>query len=206
MWLNAQERVKEQLRELDARLVGAIALDDRHSNITSTVSIVRWMLTGQKRARGWSAEAGVSGMDIRAARRFGPTILDWLEAGQPDNALQPQLLAQGAIRLRPSLVILERRGARLFPNWAIRARRLGPRGDPARQKVLKKFKIALFVSIFILSPVSAGLAKLTTIVQRKKVMNDVNYFSGTAYVKGKIGREFPKDDPLASRVNGGSRE
>lgn len=189
MWLNAQERVKNRLQELNARLVGNIALDDKHPNIASTLSIVRWMLKGQKEATEKSPEAGVSMADIKASKRFGNTILYWLQEQQADDALQPQLLAEGAIQLRPNLIVMEGNGARLFPNWAANARKLGLPGDPARQKVLKKFKVVLFISIFILSPVSGSLAKLKTILQKKKIMDDLHYFRGIKYIKGKIGKD-----------------
>ncbi|RQO31670.1 dialkylrecorsinol condensing enzyme DarA [Taibaiella sp. KBW10] len=187
MWLNAQEKVKQRLIELNASLVGNIALDDKNPNITSTLTIVRWMLKGQKEATEKAPEAGVAQKDIQDTARFGPTILDWLRKGQQDD-LQTQLLAQGAIQLRPNLIVMEGNGARLFPNWANNARKLGLPGDPARQKVLKKFKVTLFISIFILSPLSGGLAKLKTLLQKKKITEDLAYFKQTKYIKGKIGK------------------
>lgn len=187
MWLNAQEKVKQSLLNLNARLVGNIALDDKNPNITSTLTIVRWMLKGEKAATEKAPEAGVSMQDIQASARFGPTILHWLQGNQQDD-LQSKLLEQGAIQLRPNLIVMEGNGARLFPNWAANARKLGLPGDPARQKVLKKFKVTLFISIFILSPISGGLAKLKTLLQKKKIMEDLAYFRQTAYQKGKIGK------------------
>src|SRR5688500_5654014 len=43
MWLGAQEKVKRRLLEANARLVGHIALVDRSGNLTSLITILRWM-------------------------------------------------------------------------------------------------------------------------------------------------------------------
>lgn len=185
MWLRAQEKVKERLQALNATLVGNIALDDKHPNLASTMSIVRWMIHGQKEASEKYPEAGVSTTDIHDTRRFGPTILHALEQGQLDT-LQDQLLEQGAIPLRPNLIVMEGNGAKQFPKWAANTLKYGKAGDPARKKMLKKFKITLFVAIFILSPISGGLARLKTLLTRKKTATDLAYFRQVAFVPGKI--------------------
>lgn len=185
MWLRAQEKVKARLLELDANLVGNIALDDKHPNLASTMSIVRWMIHGQKEASDKYPEAGVSTADIKDTRRFGPTILDALTQGQLAT-LQLNLLKQGAIPLRPNLIVMEGNGARQFPKWAANTLKYGKAGDPARKRMLKKFKVTLFIAIFILSPISGGLAKLKTLLTRKKTAADLAYFRQVAFVPGKI--------------------
>lgn len=185
MWLRAQEKVKESLLSLGATLVGNIALDDKHPNLASTMSIVRWMIHGQKEASDKYPEAGVSTGDIKDTRRFGPTILHALEQGQLDT-LQVQLLEQDAIPLRPNLIVMEGNGARQFPKWAANTIKQGKAGDPARKKMLKKFKVTLFIAIFILSPVSGGLARLKTLLTKKKTAENLAYFRQVAFVPGKI--------------------
>src|SRR5688572_14168793 len=49
MWLGAQEKVKRRLRDINAKLVGHVALIDRSPNITSLITILRWMFTGNRK-------------------------------------------------------------------------------------------------------------------------------------------------------------
>lgn len=185
MWLRAQEMVKEKLLELKANLVGHIVFDDKHPNIASTMSIVRWMIHGQKEASEKYPEAGVSTHDIHDAQRFGTTILDALQQNNWQQ-LQQNFLAQGAIPLRPNLIVMESNGSKQFPKWATNTLKLGAAGDPARVKKLKQFKTTLFIAIFILSPISGGLAKLKIMLQKKKTASDMAYFQQVRFEPGRI--------------------
>lgn len=186
MWLNAQEKVKASLLALNAQLVGNIVLEDRHSNLVALFTIIRWMFKGQKEASGWLPTAGVSDEEMAAAQRFGRPILEHLRAGTLDR-LQEELLRLDAVILRPNLVIIERRGAAQFPKWAAKARAKGLPGNPERKKVIGIFKRLLMVSIFVLSPISALLARLQVAFSHRKLKREVAYFKGVDYEKGRIG-------------------
>ncbi len=75
MWLNAQEKVKQKLIDLNANLVGNIVLFDRSPNLLSILTIIRWSFKGQKEAIKYMLEAGVQKKDIQNASRFGNIIL-----------------------------------------------------------------------------------------------------------------------------------
>ena len=47
MWAMAQEKVKKIFQELNAKLVGNIALADRNPNLISAYTIVKWMFSGE---------------------------------------------------------------------------------------------------------------------------------------------------------------
>lgn len=185
MWLHAHETVKQALRDIGAQHVGSIVLEDRHSNLTSLLTILRWLFKGQKEASGRLPAAGVSDQDIRNAERFGQPILKHLQANTLQQ-LQDELLRLDAIILHPNLIVLERRGVSQFPKWAKRARAKGEPGNPARKPVLKNFKRLLMLAIFVLSPISSLTAKLITLLNRKKLEAEVNYFRSVAYLPGKF--------------------
>ena len=72
MWINAQEKNKKLLKNAGAKLVGNIALVDKHNNYASLVTILYWMLTGKKdRKWGIFPKPGVSDEDIAEASVFG---------------------------------------------------------------------------------------------------------------------------------------
>lgn len=50
MWLNAFVRVKKLIHATSAKLVGNVALVDKHANLVSFVTIFHWMLHGKKTA------------------------------------------------------------------------------------------------------------------------------------------------------------
>ena len=114
MWLGAQEKVKRRLRDAKAKLVGHIALVDNSPNLTSLVTILRWMLTGKKDAFWFFPAAGVSQQDIQNASVFGEIIDKSFQINNFDS-LQFALNQKGAITVKPGLVLAgKERSKRLF--------------------------------------------------------------------------------------------
>lgn len=185
MWLNAQESVKVQLQRLGANHIGNIVLEDKHGNLTSTLTIIRWLFKGQKKASGRLPDAGVSEQDIRDTQRYGKPILRHIKEGRTE-ALQQDLLHLGAVHLRPNLIVLEKRGVSQFPKWANKARRKGGPGAAERKPVIKLFSRILITAIFVLSPVSSLTAKIKTALKKKQLLKEVEYFKSTDYQTGKL--------------------
>ena len=148
MWLKAQERVKKELQECGARLVGNIALVDRNSNLLSAVTIVYWMMTGKKdRKWGLFPKPGVSDEDIANTRVFGDTVLQYLTS-ENWQALQPALVAQKAVEVKSNLMFIEPRATKLFSIWANFI--IKRKNRPAWLVV---FKYYLFIALFVIAPV-----------------------------------------------------
>src|SRR5580704_8847094 len=96
MWISAMERVKGILKIKEARLVGNIALVDRHANFVSFVTILYWMFTGKKdRYLNIFPKPGVADQDITNTKAYGETVLEHLEQNNWDN-LQTELVRQKA--------------------------------------------------------------------------------------------------------------
>ena len=92
MWIMAQEKVKHLLNDCGAKLVGNVALVDRHINHISVITIVQWMFTGvKKKYLGIFPKPGVSQKDINEAGKFGVVISECLINGDYTN-LQNKLL------------------------------------------------------------------------------------------------------------------
>jgi hypothetical protein len=49
MWMLFSGKTESIFKELKAKLVGNIALVDRHDNYTSVLTILRWLTTGKKK-------------------------------------------------------------------------------------------------------------------------------------------------------------
>lgn len=148
MWLNAQEKVKDYLKEANANLVGNIALFDRNNNSISAITILYWMLTGKKdRMWGIFPKPGVAEEDIEQVGNHGATVLERLQEGNWEK-LQEQLVAAKAAEVKSNLMFIEHRAKRLFAIWAnLIIKRKN------RTLWLKIFKYYLVIALFIVAPI-----------------------------------------------------
>ncbi|HET9279790.1 MAG TPA: hypothetical protein VFN95_16455, partial [Flavitalea sp.] len=175
MWLGAQEKVKRRLLEADARLVGHMALVDRSGNLTSLITILRWMFTGNKNPFWFFPPAGVSEQDIQHAAVFGKLINAALQANNFNN-LQDSLNREGAIEIKPNLVLMEKRGQKAFSVWAKFVAMGGAVHSTGRKLRVYIFMYLLPTAIFILSPLLWLLSKIMLVVKRKQLDLEVSYY------------------------------
>lgn len=175
MWLGAQEKVKRRLQSLNARLVGHIALVDKSGNLTSLITILRWMLTGNKKPFWFFPSAGVSQTDIEHSQAYGHLINQALETGEYES-LQTKLNAAGAIDIKPNLVLMERRGQKAFSIWSKFIASGGPLHSTGRKIRVYIFMYLLPTAIFILSPLLWTLSKVMLIVKRRELVEEVEYY------------------------------
>ncbi|MFC5875407.1 hypothetical protein SAMN05443633_10624 [Chryseobacterium arachidis] len=166
MWMFSQEKLKVYLKNMKARLVGNIALVDRHDNYTSVLTILRWMTTGQKEKSGMLPAAGVSDEEIQGSVKYGEIIEKHLKNNDLDT-LQPDLVKNGAVEIRAFLVRVEKVGNKIFTIWS----NLIMKKKEKRPLLIKFFKVYLMAAIWIISPIVLVLHLLTTPIfwfKRKK--------------------------------------
>jgi len=148
MWMLSQEKLKVYLRDLKAQLVGNIALVDRHDNYTSVLTILRWLTTGQKEKSGILPAAGISNEEIIGSVKYGKIIEGHLRENSLKN-LQPDLVKNGAVEIRPFLVRVEKVGNKIFTIWS----NLIIKKKEKRPLLIKFFKVYLMAAIWIISPI-----------------------------------------------------
>lgn len=175
MWLGAQEKVKRRLKEINATLIGHVALMDRSSNLTSLITILRWMFTGDKKPFWIFPAAGVSQNDIDHARTYGELINEAI-ASENYTSLQTKLNEEGAIDIKPNLVLLERRGQKAFSVWSKFIASGGPIHSSGRKLRVYIFMYLLPTAIFFLSPLLWVLSKIMLTINRKQLLQEVEYF------------------------------
>ncbi|WP_312341066.1 dialkylrecorsinol condensing enzyme DarA [Chryseobacterium binzhouense] len=147
MWMLSQEKLKVYLKNLNAKLVGNIALVDRHDNYTSVLTILRWMTTGKKEKSGMLPAAGVSDEEIQGSVKYGRIIEKHFENNFEN--LQPELVQNGAVEIRPFLVRVEKVGNKIFTVWS----HLIIKKKEKRPLLIKFFKVYLMAAIWIISPI-----------------------------------------------------
>ena len=177
MWIMAQEKVKRLLKNCDAKLVGNIALVDRHINHISVITIVQWMFTGvKKKYLGIFPKPGVSQKDINESGKFGGVISESL-VNENYTDLQRKLLKINAVRIKPFLVLVDKRANVLFSKWAQLISSKGEAESPKRQVWLRLFNYYLLFAIWIVAPIVFILFLLTYIPFLKKINRDRKYYS-----------------------------
>jgi flavodoxin len=179
MWLGAQEKVKARLKEANANLVGHIALDDRSGNLVSLITILRWMFTGKKNPFLIFPAAGVSAKDVEHAAKYGEVIQAALKTNNFKN-LQTQLVKSGAIYIRPSLVLMEKRGQRGFGLWSKFIAGGGAVDSASRKVRVYTFMYVLPTAIILLTPLLWILSKTMLLLLRKKLVQEIEYYKGVS--------------------------
>lgn len=177
MWIQAQEKVKRLLLEKQANLVGNIALVDRHINHISVITIVQWMFSGvKKRYLGIFPRPGVSDKDIDESSKFGPVILKNLLRNNFDS-LQDQLLEKKAIKIKPFLVLMDKRANVLFAKWAnLISKKSKPKSEK-RKGWMKIFNMYLVFAIWVMAPIVFALFLLTYMPLIGNIKRDKQYYS-----------------------------
>lgn len=152
MWINAQEAVKKQIASAGGQLAGNVPLIDKTSNLISVVTILHWMLTGQKTKKwGIFPKPGVSDEDIENVSQFGVLLKQKLEENQVDK-FQEELVGKGGVVIPISILFIESRAKKLFMIWANLITKKTAKGGN-RKFWINFFKYYLIFALFIVSPI-----------------------------------------------------
>ena len=177
MWLGAQEKMKKQLLNLKANLVGNITFVDRSANLVSLVTVFAYVLGGTKENfMGIFPKYGVTEKDLIKAPEFGVCIKSHLENNKLPQ-LQVELNKIGALNIRGNLLLMEGRGTALFPLYANYISKKGTQGSEKRQTRVRIFGILLPTAILFLSPIITVLSRLAPILAKKKFDKEIAYYS-----------------------------
>ncbi len=148
MWINAYVRVRMALHNAGAKLVGNIALVDKHPNVVSFVTIFYWMLSGKKdRYLNIFPKPGVADDDIAHTQVYGQIVNKHLENDDLDN-LQAALLKEKAVEIKYPLMFTEARAKPIFAAWA---KFISKRKH--KTPWLSVFKYYLFIALFLGAPI-----------------------------------------------------
>jgi hypothetical protein len=180
MWIRAQERIKQRILNHGGNLIGNIALIDSHHNLVSVITIARWMVKGQIHGKGLYGKlfppAGIVKEDIRDASKFGISILEAYKTKQLDG-LQDKLISEGAVKIKPVFMTMEKSGFMMFKAWSKFVLKKGKANDPAREGRLKLFQAYLFTVIYLVSPIGGVVVWVIHKLNYKKTRKMVEYYS-----------------------------
>ena len=176
MWLGAQEKMKQRLLDLKAKLVGNIIFADRSANLTSLVTVLAFELKGVKQNyMGLFPRYGVSDKDLEAAPQIGKLIETSLKQNNFDK-LQDLIVAKDFVTVKPNLLLMEGRGRALFPLYANYVSKKGTANSDERKGRVRTFGIVLPTAILILSPIITIVSRLAPLIAYGKIKKQIQYY------------------------------
>ncbi len=178
MWLQAQERMKQRLADIGARLTDNVVLIDSVHSAASFYSTPMWMVFGNKGPYfgGRIPEAGISKDDIARASRFGDAIAAQLP-DRPPQSTAPMLAGLGAVTINDKLIASEKVAKRSFMLWGKLLRAIGKPSNPIRVAVIGLYFLFLLTLILTVVPLLAIIKKLIEPLTRAKIAAEHAYFA-----------------------------
>jgi hypothetical protein len=168
MWLMAQEKVKEKLESLGARLIDNVVLVDRGSSLATFITTPRWMLTGKKNPLWGLPEAGVHPTEVKRASRFGLALREAL-GRDLEQSKEPLLRELEAVQVDEKLIASEKIAHKSFRIWGGLIRKMGESGDVKRVPVLIFYIIFLVTLILTVVPITMLIKPIVRKLNQEKV-------------------------------------
>lgn len=192
MWLMAQERTKQYLLDLGARLIDNVVLTDRTHVAATFISTPLWMLTGKRGPflGGLVPAAGIPAEDIAGMARFGRAIAEQLPARSNDSA-EPMFKGLGAVAVNPRMIASEKIALRSFRIWGGLLRAIGNQQSMLRKAVLFFYVIFLVTLILTVVPISAVIKRLLMPFMRERVRVQRDYFAAPSGEDTSVWRSQP---------------
>ncbi|MCQ8878469.1 dialkylresorcinol condensing enzyme [Pseudoalteromonas shioyasakiensis] len=178
MWLSAQEKMKQLLSNVNAKLIDNVVLSDECGTGFSFLATPLWMFSGKKKSVSWVPAAGVAQHEITAASRFGVAIKKALLTLDPGHTLdKPVLKGLGAVKVNEKFIASERVGQHSFKIWSKILATLGPMHSTRRSCGLLIYVLFLLTLIITVVPITALIKKLIAPLTRKRIAKQKAYFA-----------------------------
>jgi len=183
MWVMAQEKLKQMLNDVEAKLIDNIVLIDQGNSFATFVTTPRWMLTG-KRDSLWGVfpEAGISKQDIKEASRFGKAISHAL-ANDKEKKQESICHGLNAVTIDEKLIKSEQIATKSFMIWGKLIRKVGKQGDPKRKPIVMLYVVFLLLIILTIVPINMLVQTIIRKVNKEKILKQKEIFeapSGSA--------------------------
>ena len=168
MWVLAQEKMKEMLKNLDARLLDNVALTDQSGAVLSLITLPTYMLTGEKKYFSFLPSAGIKQEDIDGCERFGSRLKEALREDKEkgDEAMLKNL---GASVVNAKLIATEKIATRSFLVWSKLIKLAGKKYSFGRKVVISIYVVFLIALLLTVVPLNIIVRKILNIFQKEKL-------------------------------------
>ena len=169
MWVLAQEKLKNMLEGLGARVIDHVALTDQGGSVKSLVSLPVWMLTGDKNYFVSLPKAGISEETIEGCSRFGKRLGEELKKDSEKQA-QAMLRNLGACEVNGKLIATEKIANRSFQVWSRLIKASGEKHSFGRKVSITVYVTFLLALIFTVIPLNILARKVLNRFQKEKIL------------------------------------
>ncbi len=168
MWVLAQEKVKNLLLDVGAKLIDNVALTDQGRGIYSFGTTPRWLLTGKKDAFWFFPPAGILESEIADASRFGQRLN---EALRNDKEKEGKALLTNleAVSVNGKLIATEIIANRSFQIWGKIIKAFGKQKSFGRKIAITIYVVFLAILVFTIVPINILVRKILNIFQKDKL-------------------------------------
>ncbi len=175
MWVLSQEKMKEMLKNLDARLIDNVALTDQGGEVLSLITLPAYMLSGNKNFFPFLPQAGIKQDDIDACDKFGERLNAALKQNrEKDDA--PMLSGLGAVSVNAKLIATEKIANRSFKIWSTLIKKAGPKYSFGRKVVISIYVVFLILLLLTIVPLNIIARKILNIFQKDKLKAMEDYY------------------------------
>jgi flavodoxin len=175
MWVLAQEKIKDMLKDVGARLIDHVALTDQGGEVKSLVTLPRFLLTGKKNAFAFFPPAGIKQEEIDAASRFGKRLNEALKKDK-EKEQEAMLTNLGAVSVNGKLIATEKIANRSFRIWSKLIKLAGKKYSFGRKVVITIYVIFLLLLIFTVIPINILARKILSVFQKEKIKAMEEYY------------------------------
>jgi len=168
MWVLAQEKMKEMLQNLDAKLLDNVALTDQGGEVLSLITLPTYMLTGDRNYFSFLPTAGIKQEEIDACERFGVRLNEALKADKEkgDEAMLKNL---GAAVVNAKLIATEKIATRSFRVWSKLIKLAGKKYSFGRKVVISIYVVFLIALLLTVVPLNIIVRKILNLFQKEKL-------------------------------------
>lgn len=175
MWVMAQEKMKNLLTDIEARLIDNVVLTDQGKSVYTFFTTPRWLLTGKKDKFLFFPPAGISEEDIKNSSRFGERINKALKQNGEKEG-KPLLTNLNAVNANGKLIATEKIAIRSFKIWGKLIKLSGKKHSFGRKVVITIYSLFLLTLVLTIVPLNILLRKLISPLQKEKIRSLEKYF------------------------------
>ncbi len=176
MCYSAQESIKKFIVGANAKLVGNIVLGDTNHNYISAITIIKWLVYGNKGPYKLLPNAGISDKTISEAKRFAPAINSFLKH-QNKTLLQKELISLKAVDIKFSVLMTELNAKKIFRKFSKYVSKPKTYSKEWHKRI-KVFRTYLLFALFGLSPIAMLVFNLIHLLFRFRTKKIIAYYQG----------------------------
>ena len=175
MWVLAQEKIKDMLKDVGARHIDHVSLTDQGGEVLSLITLPTYMLTGNRNFFSSLPPAGIKQEEIDACERFGVRLNEALKQDREkqDEAMLTNL---GASVVNAKLIATEKIANRSFHIWSKLIKLGGKKYSFGRKVVITIYVSFLLLLIFTVIPLNIIARKILNIFQKDKIRAMEEYY------------------------------